>query len=72
MSNVHVLSGCLYTKLPLSLLLSDTNEVVATLRGHVACVKSLSLASSGRHLLAVSSRDSVLWDLDSFTRVCNA
>ncbi len=47
----------------------DSGGVVAVLRGHEACVKSLSLDSSGRHLLAVSSRDSVLWDLDSFTKV---
>ena len=31
-------------------------------------MKSLSLHSSGRFALAVSSRDSVLWDLDSFAR----
>ena len=46
----------------------DTGELVATLRGHAASVKSLSVHSSGRLLLAVSSRDCVLWDLDSFSR----
>lgn len=52
-----------------SLLSPDSGVVVATLRGHEACVKSLSLHSSGRYVLAVSTRDSVLWDLDSFARV---
>lgn len=52
---------------PLSLS-PDTGELVATLRGHAASVKSLSIHSSGRLLLAVSSRDCVLWDLDSFSR----
>jgi WD40 repeat protein len=47
---------------------SDTGQVVVTLRGHESCVHSISLHSSGRFALAVSSRDSVLWDLDSFTR----
>ena len=42
--------------------------MVATLRGHEASVKSLSLHNSGRFCLAVSSRDAVLWDLDSFAR----
>ena len=51
-----------------SLLCTDTCDLVATLRGHEASVKSLSLHSSGRFVLAVSSRDSVLWDLDSFAR----
>lgn len=46
----------------------DACEVVANLRGHEACVHSISLHSSGRFALAVSSRDSVLWDLDTFTR----
>ena len=46
----------------------ESGELVATLRGHEASVKSLSLHSSGRFVLAVSSRDSVLWDLDSFAR----
>ena len=32
-------------------------------------MKSLSLHSSGRSALAVSSRDSVLWDLDTFSRL---
>ncbi len=31
-------------------------------------MKSLSLDSTGRFVLAVSSRDCVLWDLDTFTR----
>lgn len=47
---------------------SDTGDVVATLRGHDASIKSLSLDTSGRLLLAVSSKDSVLWDLNSFSR----
>ena len=46
----------------------DTSQVVATLRGHESCVHSISLHSSGRYALAVSSRDSVLWDLETFTR----
>ena len=46
----------------------DTGELVATLRGHATSVKSLSIHSSGRLLLAVSLRDCVLWDLDSFSR----
>ena len=46
----------------------ESCEVVATLRGHEASVKSLSLHNSGRFCLAVSSRDAVLWDLDSFSR----
>ena len=46
----------------------DTGDVVATLRGHDASIKSLSLDTSGRLLLAVSSKDSVLWDLNSFSR----
>ena len=41
---------------------------MATLRGHEASVKSLSLHNSGRFCLAVSSRDAVLWDLDNFAR----
>ena len=41
---------------------------MATLRGHESSVKSISLHSSGRFALAVSSRDSVMWDLDSFAR----
>ena len=52
----------------LSPLSTDSTDVVATLWGHEASVKSLSLHSSGRFALAVSSRDSVLWDLDSFAR----
>ena len=44
------------------------SQVIATLRGHEASVHSISLHSSGRFALAVSTRDSVLWDLDSFTR----
>lgn len=48
---------------------SDRGDVVATMRGHSASVKSLSVHSSGRYLLAVSSRDCILWDLeDSFIR----
>lgn len=47
---------------------TDTGEVVATLGGHDASIKSLSLDTSGRLLLAVSSKDSVLWDLNSFSR----
>ena len=47
---------------------TESCEVVATLRGHEASVKSLSLHNSGRFCLAVSSRDAVLWDLDSFAR----
>ena len=62
----------LFSLLPLSLPLlpplPDSGERVATLRGHEASVKSLSLHSSGRHVLAVSSQDCVLWDLDGFTR----
>ncbi|KAL5467429.1 hypothetical protein EMCRGX_G031650 [Ephydatia muelleri] len=46
----------------------DTGDMVATLRGHDASIKSLSLDTSGRLLLAVSSKDSVLWDLNSFSR----
>ena len=52
----------------LFLLYPDSGELVAGLRGHEASVKSISLHSSGRYALAVSSRDSVLWDLDSFAR----
>ena len=47
---------------------TDTGELVATLRGHEASVKSLSIHSSGRYVLAVSSLDCVLWDLDTFSR----
>lgn len=50
------------------ILYPESSQVVAILRGHEACVHSLSLHSSGRYVLAVSSRDSVLWDLDTFTR----
>ena len=52
----------------LSLSFTDTGELVATLTGHEASVKSLSIHSSGCLALAVSSRDCVLWDLDSFSR----
>lgn len=45
----------------------DSQEV-ASLRGHEASVTSISLHSSGRLALAVSSRDCVIWDLESFTR----
>ena len=51
-----------------ALYVTDTGELVATLRGHEASVKSLSIHSSGRYLLAVSSLDCVLWDLDTFSR----
>ena len=50
------------------LSITESSEVVATLRGHEASVKSISLHSSGRHALAVSSREAVLWDLDTFAR----
>lgn len=46
----------------------DSGCTVAVLRGHEACVHSISLHSCGRFALAVSSRDSVLWDLNTFTR----
>ena len=58
--------ACTNHKLPNNY--SDTGKVVATLSGHEACVHSFSLHSSGRYALAVSSRDSVLWDLDTFAR----
>lgn len=47
---------------------TESHEQVACLKGHDASIKSLSLHPSGRLLLAVSSRDSVLWDLDCFAR----
>ena len=65
--NSHFVKICM-CPYPLSPLSTDSADVVATLRGHEASVKSLSLHSSGRFALAVSSRDSVLWDLDSFAR----
>jgi len=65
LSLLSCLSSLCFTS---SLLCTDTCDLVATLRGHEASVKSLSLHSSGRFVLAVSSQDSVLWDLDSFAR----
>ena len=50
------------------MLHTDTCQIAAVLRGHKASVKSLSLDSSGRFLLAVSSQDCVMWDLDSYVR----
>ena len=43
-------------------------ELIATLDSHEASVSSLSLHSSGSLVLAVSSRDCVLWDLETFSR----
>ena len=42
--------------------------MIASLSGHDASVSSISLHSSGRLALAVSSRDCVLWDLETFER----
>ena len=59
---------------PINLLITflfttvDSHEQVACLKGHDASIKSFSLHSSGRLVLAVSSRDAVLWDLDCFAR----
>jgi len=46
----------------------ESCELIATLDGHEASVSSLSLHSSGSLVLAVSSRDCVLWDLETFSR----
>ena len=48
---------------PLSSLLSDSGDTVATLRGHEASVKSLSVHQSGQFMLSISSSDSMLWQL---------
>ncbi len=46
----------------------DRGEEVACLGSHDASVSSLSLHSSGQLVLAVSSRDCVLWNLETLER----
>ncbi|KAK6174116.1 hypothetical protein SNE40_017453 [Patella caerulea] len=46
---------------------TDSNAIIAVMRGHKTAIHSISIHASGRYAISTSSEIALLWDLENFT-----